>query len=45
MLVAQWGGEMTELRVESLVDQFAGELDVAQVGMMVAPSIVCMVGD
>ena len=45
MLVAQWGGEMIELRVESLVGQLAGKLDVAQAGMMVAPPIACMVGD
>ena len=45
MLVAQWGGEMIELRVESLVGQLAGKFDVAQVGMMVASSIVCMGGD
>ena len=45
MLVAQWGDEMTGLRVESLGGQLAGKLDVAQAGMMVAPPIVCMVGD
>lgn len=45
VLVAQWGGEMTELRVESSADQLAGKLDVEQVGMMFVSSLACMVGD